>query len=157
MTSADRLLLGVDEGLSSVLVRAALGYFVVPLWSYATGVSTPDWTLLPFFLGVLVASRLVPGVLRKVVKFPEAVCAVWTERRQLAKRFDSFQWQKLLGIGVGLLLYAVVTSNRSPVLFGLAGACLATGAGALVIWRREAAAHAVKLGAPRPAAAVRTS
>jgi hypothetical protein len=63
------------------------------------------------------------------------VRAVWAERRQMAKRFDSYQWQKLLWIGIGLTLRLAWSDRRPAALLALAVACLGAGALGLATWR----------------------
>jgi hypothetical protein len=116
-----------------------VGYLVVPAWSASTGGRSADWTVFPFFLAILVALRVVPAVLRKLLPFGGSVQAIWTERRQLAKRFDSYQWQKLFWIGLGLALYTLQSGRRFGALLTLMFICLLTGALGLLFWRHRAA------------------
>ena len=104
----ERTLLLLDQSPCGELYRIAIGYFLVPLSSSSSSASVhPELTLACWFLGVLLALRLVPVVIRKILPFPERVVAVWAERRQIAKRFDSYQWRKLVWFGIGLSAYAV--------------------------------------------------
>jgi hypothetical protein len=132
----ERVIVRADEWRWVTFPRAVLGYALVPTWTVLTGRQSTDWTLIPFFLGVLVALRLVPVVLRKLLPFSPAVRAIWTERRELAKRYDSYQWQKLLGMGLGLAIYTVQTTPRPASLIALTGFCLLGGAVGMATWRR---------------------
>jgi hypothetical protein len=137
MTSTfDSILLRVDEFPGAAVFRAVLGYLVVPAWSALIDQSGRQWTLIPFFLGVLLAVRVVPVVLRRILPFSATVRQTWAERRQLTKRFDSYQWQKLLWIGLGLIAYMLVSGRPFASLILLTSFCLVAGASGLWIWRR---------------------
>jgi hypothetical protein len=116
----------------------ALGYLVMPIWSATVRAQTADWTLFPFFLVMLVSLRVVPALLRNLLSFEGSMQAIWAERRQLAKRFDSYQWQKLFWIGLGLALYAWQSGGRFRPLQVLTFICLLSGAIGLLTWRHRA-------------------
>jgi hypothetical protein len=42
-------------------------------------------------------------VLRKVLPFSAEAKQIWSDRRQVAKLHDSYQWQKLFWVALGLL------------------------------------------------------
>ena len=132
---SEQVLIGLDAGAAGALLRVGLGYVTAVAWLFLNGLGSPAWTALPFFLGVLIAVRLVPAVIRKVSRFSDPVRSVWTERRQMAKRFDSYQWQKLFWIGVGLALHVASSDRRPAALLALAIACLVAGTLGLATWR----------------------
>ena len=66
------------------------------------------WMLVPFLLLVLLLLRVVLAVVRKVVPFSPELQEAWSERRRMAKLYDSYQWRKMLWIGAGLALYIAV-------------------------------------------------
>ena len=135
MRRSEQILVSLDDGAAGALLRVGLGYVTGAAWLFLGGLGSPEWTVLPFFLAVLIAVRLLPAVIRKVRRFSEPVRSVWTERRQLAKRFDSYQWQKLLWIGVGLTLRLASSDRRPGALIALAVACLVAGTLGLATWR----------------------
>lgn len=112
-----------------------MGGLIVPAWFALRGGTGSGWTLVPFFAAILLAVRVVPIGLRRVVPFSESLAAVWMERRQMAKQFDSYQWQKLFWIGWGLAAYAVVSGERFSALVLLTSFCLLSGALGLVAFR----------------------
>ena len=57
-----------------------------------------------FLLAGLFLLRLVPAALRRLLPFSTETQDVWRERRRLGKRYDSYQWRKLLWIGLGISL-----------------------------------------------------
>jgi hypothetical protein len=85
---------------------------------------------------MLVAVRLVPFIFRRLLPFSREVTSNWSRRRRLAKRFDSYQWQKLLWIGVGLTSYIVVAADYGGSSCALAAFCLLSGGFGLAIWSR---------------------
>lgn len=139
MQSSDRALVSLDQGVFGALCRVGIGYLIVPAWSCSIGDRDSGWSLVLFFGGVLLALRVLPAILRKVIPFSEPVRTVWAERRQLAKRVDSYQWRKLFWIGTGLALFALQSGRRSPALLGLIVGCLAAGAVGLGTWRYRVA------------------
>jgi hypothetical protein len=72
-----------------------------------------------------------------VIPFTERTKTIWAERRQLAKRYDCYQWQKLLWIGLGMLASAIVTGERSAAVVLLTAICLVSGAAGSIAWRRR--------------------
>ena len=132
------------------VLRVLVGFLVVPTWLAVTAVRNTEWTLIAWFLGILAALRLVPAVVRKVIRFSDPVRSEWADRRRLAKRFDSYQWQKLFWIGLGLGLYAFVSGHLIRAQLQLTLVSLVSGALGIVIWlyrtRRPQVTHAVQQG-----------
>ena len=119
------------------LSRLALGFLVFPIAAWWLAVETPDWRVVPFFLLLLLALRVVPAVARRVLPTPTEVQARWAGRRELAKRFDSYQWRKLLWFGLGMALYLLVVRGAAGAEIGLALACVVAGALGETRWRRR--------------------
>ncbi|HXD16080.1 MAG TPA: hypothetical protein VN654_03630 [Vicinamibacterales bacterium] len=142
----DRLFVALDESPSAQVSRLAFGSAVLPLWARLAGDAAPGWTLPLFLLAALATLRVVPLIVRMVIPFTEGTKTIWAERRQLAKRCDSYQWQKLLWIGLGMLGSAIVTGERSAAVALLTAICLASGAAGSIAWRRRSM--------PAPAAGV---
>ena len=126
----ERFLVRLDEFPVGALLRIAVGYAVVALWQVFADAGACGWQLVPWFLGVLVMLRVLPAVLRKLLTFPARAQAVWAHRRQLAKRFDSYQWRKLVWVGIGMAAYIasfrhfdfwVVTFSATALVAGLLG------------------------------------
>lgn len=131
-----KLILGLETLPWNILYRVAIGYGVMPAAMLAFG-ATP--TLPQLFLALLVillSLRIVPGVLRRVLPFGREVKNVWAERRALAKRYDSYQWQKLFGIGVGWAAYLFLHKRTSGAPVALAGTCVVAGAIGMMFWVR---------------------
>ena len=133
----DRLLVSLDESPSAQVSRLAFGCVLVPLWAWLMGDDAHGWTLLPFLLFALAMLRVVPLIVRKAIPFSESARDTWAERRQFAKRYDSYQWQKMLWIGLGMLTSAVATGERDAVVLSLAAICVVSGAAGSIVWRRR--------------------
>jgi len=103
------------------------------------GSDSPDWTLVPFLLSVLLLLRVGLAIVRKVVPFSAELQEAWSVRRRTAKLYDSYQWRKLMWIGAGLGLYVAVSGRYWFVQIALSMFCLITGAVATVRWRAVAA------------------
>lgn len=102
------------------------------------GLPTENWwgaTVL--ILAVLAALRVGPAIVRRVFRFPDDVREVWAERRQLAKRYDSYQWRKLFWLGVGLCAYLALRRDGQPGKLGLSLACLLGGVAGSLVWAKR--------------------
>lgn len=127
----------MDHGVWSALFRILLGYSVPFSWSALSTLTQGQHdsrTFVLFFLVVLMASRVIPAVLRKLLPFSWAAREAWAARRQLGKRYDSYQWQKLFWIGCGMGLYALSLPERWATLTAVVSVCLITGAAGLAVW-----------------------
>lgn len=128
----ERVLLHLEDPVSGALLRVLIGAAIVPVWrAIAHGA---EWTLAVFFTATLIAIRIVPLVVRRVVRFGDSLTGAWAERRQLAKRFDSYQWQKLFWIGCGLAAYGAASGQRFNTLVLLTVTSLTAGGLGLATW-----------------------
>ena len=134
--------------------RAVIGFISLPVFSALFGRPDSGWTLFLFFLGLLVALRLVPAVIRRLVPFSDDVRDLWADRRALAKRYDSYQWQKVFWLGLGLGSYVVLFGVVWPPAVILASACVLSGAAGLAVWLSHKAHD--ELEKPPPVARVCT-
>jgi hypothetical protein len=91
---------------------------------------------LALFIGLLVALRVVPAVMRRVLPFSVEAKELWAKRRNIAKQHDSYQWQKLFWIGLGLLPYAVISDGLRNGELVVTLICLVCGSIGLLFWRR---------------------
>lgn len=130
--------------------RALIGYSLMPAYLHLSGGNGATWKLLAFFLAILVALRIVPGILRRVLPFSREVKTIWADRRALAKRYDSYQWRKLFGLGLGWLIYLLVHGEGWTAARFLAGACLVSGALGLALWHRQSRRLAAQASAVAP-------
>jgi hypothetical protein len=145
MNLVERFLVGLDSGPWSAIWRVALGLGIPPVFRVLSGGSASVWTSLALFIGLLVALRAVPAVLRRVFSpFSVEAKEVWQARRNVAKQYDSYQWQKLFWIGLGLLPYAVIGNGLSKGELVVTLCCLIGGSLGLLFWHRVNAKPAVQ-------------
>jgi hypothetical protein len=124
--------------LVELLYQSLIGFLIVPAFSRSIGNRSSDWRLVPFFLMVLIAVRVVPAVVRHTVSFSSERQARWFRQRALAKRYDSYQWRKLFWFGLGLAAYVALFDRADTVAGLLSLTCVGAGALGLLAWRRVA-------------------
>jgi len=131
----EHLLRQITAPPAQSVFQVLIGFLLVPAFSRTAGLPV-DWRLVPFFLLVLVAVRVVPAIARHVLPLSSELKAEWFNQRALAKRYDSYQWRKLFWLGLGLAGYVALYDRDGRVDGLLAAACLVSGAVGLVVWRR---------------------
>jgi hypothetical protein len=136
----EQFLLRLDAPPLGAVCRLVLGFLILPASSALLGRPATGVTLIAFFLAVLLSVRVVPAVIRKLVRFSAATAAVWAARRQMAKRRDIYQWQKLFWIGLGLVASMSLAARVDRSQVWLAAACLIVGLAGLVSARIGGAA-----------------
>jgi hypothetical protein len=136
----ERFLVDLDSGPPGAVCRVALGLCIPPVLRALSGGRDRIWIDLVLFFALLIGLRVIPAVLRKVLPFSAEAKQIWSDRRQIAKRHDSYQWQKLLWVGLGLLPYAVAGGGLKMGEMVLTAICLIGGGAGLLIWRRINAA-----------------
>jgi hypothetical protein len=115
-----------------------VGFLAVPLLLRFWGQDDPGWALVPFLFVILLMLRVIPAVVRRLVPFSDTARAIWAERRQMAKRYDSYQWQKLFWIGIGLALYTLLSYQFLTSRIVVSSICVLSGAFGLARWRKIA-------------------
>jgi hypothetical protein len=132
----DRLLLGFDVGAAGALWRAALGaLFVLALRAVRPGGGL--FFALAVLLGLLFAVKALAAVARRALPASPHVRAQQEWRRNLARVHDSYQWRKLLWVGLGMFAAAAVDGPRARWERPLAAACAGAGVTAELVWRRK--------------------
>ena len=134
MNSIERLLTNLDNAPWDAISRVALGLCIPPVIHALSGGSAGVWLSLAIFAGMLFLVRMVPAVLRHALPFSAEAKEIWADRRAIAKRFDSYQWQKLFWIGIGLLPYAAAGGMGAGETV-VTWICLIGGGAGLVFWR----------------------
>lgn len=136
MQYVERFLLRLDSGPWSAVSRVVLGLLIAPVFRALSGGHAPIWISLALFLGLLIGLRVVPALLRAALPFSAETKAIWFQRRQVAKLYDSYQWQKLFWIGLGLLAFAAIGGGLQTGEQVVTAVCLAGGGAGLLLWRR---------------------
>jgi hypothetical protein len=85
----------------------------------------------------MLSLRFAPVFIRRVLPLSPEVKTIWSERRQIAKRYDSFQWQKLFFTGIGLCCYMLLSRELLPSTIAVSGFCVLFGAIGLVRWSAQ--------------------
>jgi hypothetical protein len=120
------------------VLRMTIGFLLLPIVAVWHDGRAGGGGLLLGFLLVLIMLRVLPAVARRVIPFSADLQQHWFMRRQLAKRYDSYQWQKLFWFGIGLTIYLLLFDDRGTVEMLLASACLVGGGLGVLLWRRVA-------------------
>lgn len=137
MKMLEEFLVRLDSGKWSVVSRVALGFCIPPVIRALSG-GEQILISLAWFVALLIGVRVLPAVLRLVLPFSREAKDIWFQRRQIAKLHDSYQWQKLFWIGLGLLAYAAIASGLRAGEQAVMLVCLVGGAAGLLFWHRSA-------------------
>jgi hypothetical protein len=132
----DAVLINLDIGWPGAILRVALGFLLLPTlesWVPAPG----RWTVVGSLLVMLLGLKGAAAIARRVVPVSAVVRSHWEWRRELARHHDSYQWRKLVWIGVGLLAGAAVGSSDATIQWMLGAVCVLAGGVAEVFWRRQ--------------------
>lgn len=139
MQLLERFLVRLDSGPCAVVSRVVLGFAIVPAFRTIASGSDHVWIRFVLFVALLIGLRVIPALLRGVLPFSTETRSIWFQRRQIAKLYDSYQWQKLLWIGLGLLAFAALSGGLQTGELAITAFCLIGGAAGLVLWRRSKA------------------
>jgi hypothetical protein len=129
------------------LYRVGIGAGVLLAFTRTSDHAVGSWRLVPFLLLALLTLRVVPVVLRRILPFSDEARAEWSRRRLLAKSFDSYQWRKLLWVGLGIGGAALFVGQTDTVPGVVAVICLLAGGIGTLRWRRIARSNS--LASPR--------
>jgi hypothetical protein len=143
MKSLEQFLLRLDSGPRSAVSRVMLGFCIPPVFRALSGGRDQIWISLALFIGLLIALRVGPAVLRAVLPFSPETRSIWFQRRQIAKLHDSYQWQKLFWMGLGMLVFAMIGGGLRPGEQVVTAICLVGGTAGLLLWQRSRAGVAV--------------
>ena len=145
MEPLEHVLIGLDSWPWSAVYRVAVGLGIPPVLSVLSGERASVWTSLALFIGLLGMLRVVPAVVRRVLPFSVQAKEIWAQRRDIAKQDDSYQWQKLFWIGLGLLPYAVIGDGLSNGELVITLFCLIAGTAGLLLWHGVGARDELRL------------
>lgn len=135
LTGFERTLASIEENPWAALYRLIVGFVALPIVSIAwTGQASAVATVATL-VGILLALRFLPMVFRGAISFSKPLQRVWDDRRQAAKRYDSYQWRKLFWFGAGLLAYIALTGQFGVTNVSLGAMCVVSGAIGILRWR----------------------
>lgn len=135
----ERLILRLDEHPWHAVYRVAIGFVIIPTWRFLFEDRAPGWSLIALFFATLLGLRIFPMFLRKALPFSSNARATWAARRERARKYDSYQWQKLFWIGLGLALNALLSREDEGGGQLLTMGCLIAGAAGVAAWHRRSA------------------
>ena len=138
MQLLEQFLVRLDSGSWAVVSRVMLGFAIAPICRAIAGSHDEVWVELALFVALLIGLRVIPALLRGVLPFSAETRAIWFQRRQIAKLYDSYQWQKLLWVGLGLLAFDAI-GGPQPGEQVITAFCLIGGGAGLLLWRRNKA------------------
>jgi hypothetical protein len=141
MRPLEKFLLSIDNPPLNAVSRAILGFVLGSVFRAFSGHPDESWIVVGMFFGSLLALRIGPAVARRVLPFSPEARHLWAERRSLSKQYDSYQWQKLFWIGLGMLPYSVIDGGPRIGALAVTAFCLIGGCAGLVVWRRIGAAQ----------------
>ena len=142
----ERALINFDVGVPGAIWRVVLGFLLVPSLR-VFGVEPGLWTLALSLLSILFGVKVVAVVARRAVPATAVVRSHWEWRRNLARYHDSYQWRKLLWIGIGLAMGGAFGNPETGSQWVLGAVCILSGGAAEMLWRRHG------LGVAPPSAA----
>ncbi len=147
MNSLERILVQLDDQPWAAAWRMLLGAAMPPVFSALAGGNGSVGLYLVLFIALLMTLRVAPALLRFTLPLSPEAKEIWRKRRFIAKDYDSYQWQKLFWMGLGILSHAVVGGDLGLAGYTLAAICLVGGGAGLVNWIRINDTGPVKVNA----------
>jgi hypothetical protein len=145
MKSLERFFISLSSGPWSAVSRVALGLSIPPVFRVLSGARGSVWAAVAFFIGFLFLLRVAPAVVRHVLPFSVQAKEIWERRRRIARQYDSYQWQKLFWIGLGLLSYAAIGDGFGNGELVVTLFCLIGGSAGLLFWHKVNTSEALEL------------
>jgi hypothetical protein len=131
----DRVLLELDRNPSSFIYRGIIGLLAAHVASRFQPYPHAHWIYLAVIFLSLFILRVSAALLRRLVPVSSVVREIWGKRRGLGKNFDSYQWSKLLGFGLGIGLHWIAVHRWWTIESTVASCCVLSGAIGMIRWR----------------------
>lgn len=144
----EKLLWLLDEVPLDTLHRAVLGFGLPPFQQLALGSGATATLHVACLLGTLLVLKFGFGVVRRFFPASAELKAAWRERRMLGKAYDSYEWQKMLGYGLGMMAFNLWSRPAQSFHTGIAASCLLAGILGTIFWqlrKRSLAAEAASV------------
>jgi hypothetical protein len=132
----EKVLINLDIGAPGALLRVILGALLVPAVEVVHPQAGP-WILSAALLVLLFALKVIAALARRRFSASALVRSHWEWRRKLARYYDSYQWRKLLWIGVGIMISAALGWPGTRAQWVLGAVCTAAGGVGEIAWRRH--------------------
>jgi hypothetical protein len=117
-------------------ISRVLGLGIPPVFRALSAGRDGVGASLALFIGLLSRYAWSQRCCGALYHFPARRRELWRERHYIAKRHDSYQWQKLFWIGLGLLPYSVIGDGLRNGELVVTFICLSGGGVGLLFWRR---------------------
>ena len=134
--ASEHFLLRFGHSPWNALYRGSAGFLLALLFSRWS----PDRSVTSFglwFAGFLLILRVVPAFLRRVIPFSGELQAIWSARRTVGKQYDSYQWRKLLWIGIGMVVESVLMGDPGSPQLSFAIASVVSGGIGSAMWHKR--------------------
>ena len=144
----EKLLWLLDEFPLDTLHRAVIGFGILPLQQLVLGSGGTATTHIAFLLGTLLVLKFGFGVVRRFFPASAELKAAWRERRMRGKSYDSYEWQKMLGYGLGMVAWQFYSRPEQSFQTVIAAGCLVAGILGTIAWqlrKRALAAQAASV------------
>jgi hypothetical protein len=125
----------LDEAPLDTLHRAVIGFGLLPLQQLVLGSGASATALVAFVLATLLVLKFGFGLVRRLFPASAELKAAWRERRMLGKAYDSYEWQKMLGYGLGMLAFQFWSRPPHGVYTVFAGVCTFAGILGTICWQ----------------------
>ncbi len=131
----EKLVWSLDEAPLDTLHRVAIGFILLPLHAMVLGKESAPWQLVLFVLLLLFGFKFGFGMLRRLMPFSGELKSAWKERRVLGKSYDSYQWKKMLGFGLGMGAYLFWSGQAHGFPLVFASLCAVSGGWGMIRWQ----------------------
>lgn len=135
LTPIEKILIGIGKHPWDLLYRAAAGFFAATVAARSDVLAHPKSIYVGVILLVLFLLRFVPAVLRRLMPVSDTVRGIWAMRRHVSKYYDSYQWCKLFGFGIGVALHSFAIQGWRPLEAAVASICVLSGSLGMFRWR----------------------
>jgi hypothetical protein len=133
---AERLLMCLTKPPWHAVYLIPIGFLIFPVFYLIVGNNGSAWALVFVFFGILLSLRIGTAFLRGFLPVSKEVREAWFQTRLLTKHYDSYQWQKLFWVGVGIVIHLALSDRLQGVQIAWAVGCLVAGVIGMIIWRK---------------------
>ena len=126
---------GSMTALPGAVLRVALGYVTAVAWLLLIGLGASGWTVMPFFLAVLAAVRIVPAVIRAPVVSASRSARSGPSDGRWPSATTRTNGRSCSGSGSGSSLHLALSPIAPGALLALAVVCVVAGTLGLATWR----------------------
>lgn len=137
MYSFEKLLMRIEQPPWNAVYRFMLGACIPQVFRLTYGEDGPPFAMVFLLLFALMVLKVIPAILRRLLPFSRESLSAWKNQRTVAKRYDSYQWQKLFWIGLGVGFAGILSPGNQGSSIAVAFACVIPGFMGLIVWRHR--------------------